>query len=145
MKFISRLFAPQDVREALQAITKIEQSFPENALGLRLGFDVIKDNLRKEITDKPEELRTAMQNTGYPIDALVVIRARNLVCDQLESGMHMLLAGYAHSTAMTMSGDGLRSLHGHLTNLLEKDRIETKEEAAESRKYLREMIQQRFG
>ena len=79
MKFISRLFAPQDVREALQAITKIEQSFPENALGLRLGFDVIKDNLRKEITDKPEELRTAMQNTGYPIDALVVIRARNLV------------------------------------------------------------------
>ena len=46
---------------------------------------------------------------------------------------------------MTMSGDGLRSLHGHLTNLLEKDGIETKEEAAESRKYLREMIQQNFG
>ena len=88
MKFIARLFPPQDVREALQAITKIEQSLPD-ALGPRLGFDVIKDNLRKEITDKPEELRTAMQTTGYPIYALVVIRARNLVCDELESGMQL--------------------------------------------------------
>jgi hypothetical protein len=46
---------------------------------------------------------------------------------------------------MTMSGDGLKSLPGHLTDLLEKAGAETKEEAAASRKYLRDMIRDRFG
>jgi hypothetical protein len=66
MRFIARLFPSQDVREALQVITKIEQSLP-NELWAQLGFGVIKTNLRRRITDKPEELRAAARPSRFPM------------------------------------------------------------------------------
>jgi hypothetical protein len=142
MWFIERLFPKPDVRKALQTVSEIEQSLPQ-ALGPEIGFDVIEPTLRLRIRNRPDELRAAIQTTGYPINVLVVILARNIVCDELETGMHMMTLG--NPTYPTMSGSGLMALHAHLTNLLERAGVETREEAAESRKYIRDTIKHLFG
>jgi hypothetical protein len=102
------------MREALQTVSDIEQSLPQ-AFGPRLGFSLIESALRKRIRDRPEELRAAIRTTGYPINVLVVILARSIACDELESEPHDSL-----DNRTTMTGDALMSLHGHLTDLLEK-------------------------
>jgi hypothetical protein len=105
-----------------------------------LGFDAIKTTLRREIVGKPDELRTAMQTTNYSIPVLVLIRARNIIWDELESGLHQTFG-----TRKTMTGDGLVALHHHFTTLLEEQGAETSEEARASRASLREMIEMHFG
>jgi hypothetical protein len=82
MQFIERLFPKQDVRKALQTVSEIEQSLPQ-ALWPQLGFDVIKTESRKRIRERPEELRAAIRATGYPINVLIVILARNIVCERI--------------------------------------------------------------
>ncbi|MGC1780563.1 MAG: hypothetical protein WBB34_21720 [Xanthobacteraceae bacterium] len=145
MLFIERIFPKQDVRKALQMVSEIEQSLP-NALGPSLGFDVIKSALRWRIRARPEELRAAIRTTGYPINVLVVILARNVVWDALESGQYSLgILGAGGRMRMTMAGDGLIALHSHLTDLIENAGAETKEEAAASRQNLREAVGFPFG
>lgn len=137
MRIIHRLFPRSEVREALRCVKSIEQSLRD--LGEHLGFEAIKTALRQRIIDRPEELITAIKTTGYSIQLLVLILARNIVCDQLESGMH-----HTFFTQTTMTGDGLKALHSHLTDLIEQAGAETAEEAQASKRQLRETLNERF-
>jgi hypothetical protein len=139
MGLFDRLFPGRDVRTALQSISELENALP-SSLGLHLGFDGIKASLRNEIIQKPDELRLAIQTTNYSIKVLVLIRARNIIWDELESGRHQTFG-----TRKTMTGDGLVALHGHFTALLEEAGAETSEEAQASRASLRDMIKMHFG
>jgi hypothetical protein len=142
MRFLKRLFPGKEVQIALDSISELERKLPSNSLGLQLGFGVIKAELRNEIVNKPEDLKLALKTTTHSIPVLVLILARNIVLDELETGSYSAYAG----RSFTMAGDGLIALHRYLTDLLQKTGGETAEEAAKARASLREGMQtRRFG
>ena len=59
----------------------------------QLGFDAIKTTLRREMIANTGDLRIAMQTTNYSIPILVLIRARNIIWDELKWGVtrHLVL------------------------------------------------------
>ena len=137
MNLYERLFPGKATKSALQSIAQLERSLP-GPLGPQLGFEVIKRALRRESIQKPEELHTAIQTTGYSIEVLVLMCARNIICDELQSGRHQTVG-----TRKTMTGDGLVALYYHLTALLEEKGVETSEVARVSRASLRDAVQRR--
>lgn len=139
MRFFERIFPGTEVREALAAVDKLEGSVSES-FGLDLGFDLIKAKLRKYISGSAEGLRKAKAESTYTIEMLTLFAARNIVIEELASGKHVIMGGMT-----SISGNGLVSLHNHLTSLLEKMGAVTKEEAKEARTDLREMMSERFG
>ena len=138
MPRFKRLFPRSDVRKAFREIDTLEKSLP-NSLGQKLGYDVIKAELRQHFLQEPDRLSSAIRQ-GQKIECIVLIVARNIVFDELASGRHMLVG-----TRNTLSGDGLISLFDYLTSCFEKIGIETPEQAREAEIGLREMIRERFG
>jgi hypothetical protein len=139
MRLLERLFPSKEVRGALTSVIELERALPDS-LGPQLGFAAIKFDLRRQIIHKPEDLRLALKTTQYSIPVLVLILARNIAWDELETGQHMTFG-----TRTTMTGSGLIALHHHLTDLIEEAGAETTEEAQRSKASLKGMIRMRFG
>jgi hypothetical protein len=104
---------------------------------MQLAFGAIKSELRRRIEEEPDRLSWALKR-GQKIEHIVLILARDIAVDQLESGEHMIIG-----TQKTMIGDGLVSLFDFLTFRFEQEGIETPEQTTEAKTELDKLIKER--
>jgi hypothetical protein len=124
---LKRLFPCEEVRAALASVTELERNLPDGFCSPEWGFAAIKSELRRQIIEDAGDIRKALQTTPYSIPVLCLLHARNVVWDELETGRYM-----SYRARTTMAGDGLISLHRHLTNLLQQAGVLTADEAKKS-------------